>query len=221
MELSIVSDALPETKRICEQLLSHEQQHEVQAFLRELELKQGNYKADILWKMDQKIGGIGGYCMPSHPTMNPFPGGPNRELFRPLQYARSRIDICDIRIHSREVVQYSGMHLEAVSRFFLSRSKAISKWRLRKLTLGQAAHKISAMNIMDRKIGDALLTYVALYNRAKHEVNMDEERRYLFSPLDAVVCYACARIIGQAMLTQLHYPPSSRVYDINDEVADF
>lgn len=132
MESSLTKDTLPETKMIYEQLLSDKQQCDIQAFLRELELKQGNYKTDILWKMDQKIGGIGGYCMPAHPTMNPFPEGPNRELFRPLQYARLRIDICDIRIHSREVVLYSGMHLEAVSRFFLGRINAIRRRRLRK-----------------------------------------------------------------------------------------
>lgn len=51
------------------------------------------YIEAILWKEDQRIGGIGGYCMPQNPVKNPFPSGIKRELYRPLQYARAEIDI--------------------------------------------------------------------------------------------------------------------------------
>ena len=54
--------------------------------------------------MDKEIDGIGGYGMPSDPKKNPFPSGEYRELFRPLQYARSEIEVTTVHFHSRYVV---------------------------------------------------------------------------------------------------------------------
>lgn len=135
--------------------------------------------------------------MPADPRFNPFPGGVERQLFRPLQYARSEIDICDIRIHSRHVVYYSGMHLEAVLRLYLSKSKILGNLRFFNSTLGKAAHEIDKMNLFDKALIEALFKFITLFNKAKHEVNMLKDRPRLFSVADAVVCYFSARIIGQ------------------------
>lgn len=61
---------------------------------------------------------------------------------------------------------------------------------------------------------------MTLYNKAKHEVNMLEERPRLFLAADAIVCYFCARIIEQAVLTELKYPLSLNTYEINNWSCD-
>ncbi|MEJ8555044.1 hypothetical protein [Tepidibacter sp. Z1-5] len=213
--------ALPETIFIYEKLLYNEQKRQIQDFLDDVQMKKEKYETEVLWLIDQKIGGIGGYCMPADPKLNPFPGGINRELFRPLQYVRSEIDICDIRMHARHVVHYSGMHLEAVLRLFLKNVKLMGKLRFFNSTLGKAAHEISKMNIFDGVIIESLLKFVSLYNKAKHEVNMIEERPRMFSPEDAIICYFSARLIGQVVLTELRYPLSLSTYDINTEAFGF
>ncbi len=209
--------ALPETIFIFNTLLGNEQKCHIQAFLEDVHIRKEKYAPEVLWMLDQEIGGMGGYCMPPDPKLNPFPGGISRELFRPLQYARSEIDICDIRIHARHVVHYSGMHLEAVLRLYLKDTKTFGGLRFSNSTLGKAAHEISKMNIFDHIVIETLLKFVALYNKAKHEVNMLQERPRLFSEADAIVCYFCARIIGQAILTELKYPLSLNTYEINNE----
>lgn len=212
-----MKSALPESKYIFDELLNEEQKNKIVIFLKELYEKKEQYETNIIWQMDQDIGGIGGYCMPSNPMKNPFPGGLNRELFRPLQYARSEIDICDIRMHSRQIVHYSGMHLEAVLKLFLKHRKTLRNFRFYKLTLGKAAHEIAKMNVVDAKVIDVLFNFIVLYNKAKHEVNMFEERARLFAPSDAIVCYFSARIIGQVILEKMEYPISQGIYEINNE----
>ena len=58
---------------------------------------------------------------------------------------------------------------------------------------------------------------VVLYNKAKNEVNMSDERTRLFSGADAIVCYFYARIIGQAVLIKLNYNLSRNIYEINND----
>lgn len=209
--------ALPETLFIYNRLLSDEQKNKIQVFLHEVEIKKDKYDPSALWLIDQDIGGIGGYCMPADPKLNPFPAGVNRELFRPLQYARAEIDICDIRIHARYVVHYSGMHLEAVLRLYLKKERTLGNLRFSNTTLGKAAHEISKKQVFDETIIIALLKFVALYNKAKHEVNMFKERARLFSAADAIVCYFCARSIGQAILMEVKHPDSLSTYKINND----
>ena len=70
-------------------------------FAQDMDNEECEHRTEILWKTDALIGGIGGYCMPANPVKNPFPSGVKRELYRPLQYARSSIDMCDVRIFAR------------------------------------------------------------------------------------------------------------------------
>jgi len=216
-----MKNALPETLFIYMKLLNNEQKKQIDLFLKEINVKEEKYNTESLWLMDQQIGGIGGYCMPSDPTVNPFPKGLERELFRSLQYARSEIDYCDIRIHSRYVVHYSGMHLEAVLKLFL-KNKKVKRWLIIKnFTLGKATHEITKMNLIDEEITEALFKFIVLYNKAKHEVNMASDRLRLFSSSDAVVSYFAARIIGQSILAEIKYPGSLEIQQINNEVLKF
>ena len=213
-----MKEALTETIYISDTLFSEEQRRQIQAFLDEVKIEKEKYSPEILWRIDQAIGGMGGYCMHPNPVINPFPGGINRELFRPLQYARSEIDICDVRMHARHIVHYSGMHLEAVLRLFLKQTRPLGSLRFSNSTLGKAVHEIAKTEVFDNVLTEALFKFVKLYNMAKHEVNMFEERPRLFCEADAIVCYFSARIIGQAVLFELNYPLSLRTYKIMDDV---
>lgn len=208
--------ALTETIYISDTLFSKEQRNQIQVFLDEVKIEKEKYSPEILWRIDQAINGMGAYCMPPNPVINPFPGGINRELFRPLQYARSEIDICDVRMHARQIVHYSGMHLEAVLRLFLKETRTLGNLRFFNSTLGKAAHEIAKMEVIDKVLIEALLKFVKLYNMAKHQVNMFEERPRLFCEADAIVCYFSARIIGQAVLIKVNYPLSLKTYEINE-----
>ncbi|MCM3768129.1 hypothetical protein [Neobacillus niacini] len=216
-----MNGALPETNFIYEKLLSDEQKGYIKAFLDEIETKKEKYETQVLWLMDQKIGGIGGYCMPADPKKNPFPGGLERELFRPLQYARSEIDVLDVRLHARHVIQYSGMHLEAVMRLFVVSTKLMGKLRFSKSTLGKLAHETKEKNIFDKVLINSLFNFIVLFNKAKHEVNMSDERARLFSVEDAIISYFAARIIGKTVLAEIEYPLSLNTYEINNDPFEF
>lgn len=205
--------ALPDTAYIFDSLFSDEQKTQIQTFLDGVKPEdEDKYSTDILWVIDKNIGGIGGYCMPSNPVKNVYIGL-DRELFRPLQYARAEIEISDIRFSARHVVHYSGMHLEAVLRLFLHKTQFLG-FRFSGTTLGKAAQKIAKTNPLCKITYDALLKFVPLYNRAKHEVNQDDDRLRLFSESDAIVCYFAARIIGQAILVKLNYSISLNKHPI-------
>ena len=141
-------------------------------------------------------------------------------MFRPLQYARSEIDFCDIRLHARHVVHYCGMHLEAVLRVFLKQNKMFGGLRYFNSTLGKVAHEISKLKIIDNILIEVLFKLVTLFNKAKHEVNMFEERPRLFSEADAIICYFAARIIGKEILGKLEYPLSLVTYRVNNQVLN-
>ena len=89
-----------ETLRISNNLSSNEQRTQIQAFIDTVKTEKENYSTEILWEMDKAIGGVGGYCMSPNPVINPFPGGIDRKLFSPLQYARSEIETCNVRVRA-------------------------------------------------------------------------------------------------------------------------
>lgn len=183
-------------------------------FAQDMDNEECEYRTEILWKTDALIGGIGGYCMPANPVKNPFPSGVKRELYRPLQYARSSIDICDVRIFARNVVENSGMHLEAVCRLFLKNTNVLGGLRFQNLTLGKAVHKIEKEKIFDDYVIEALYDFVKVYNRSKHEINQDETKDRMFNVEDAVVSYFATRILGVIILQKLGIDESFYVYEI-------
>lgn len=183
--------------------------------------KKEKYVTDILWLTDQKLGGIGAYAMPPDPVINIFPKGVERSLYRPLQYARSDIDICDIRMHSRYIVQNSGMHLEVICRIILQTHKVFGDLRFHNTTFGKAIKLIKGLNIVDSDIIVALDNFVKIYNLSKHEVNQDESRERLFNAYEAVTAYYSARVLGIYLLRKLNYPNSSTVFEINNDKQPF
>lgn len=172
------------------------------------------YETEVLWKTDALVGGIGGYCMPSNLVKNPFPSGVKRELYRPLQYARSSIDICDVRIFARQVVENSGMHLEAVCRLFLKNTNVLGGIRFQNSTLGKAVHKIEQEKVLDDCVIESLYDFVKVYNRSKHEINQDENKDRMFNAEDAVVSYFATRILGVIILQKLSVNESFERYEI-------
>lgn len=212
-----MNSALSETRFIYDRLLSEKQQNHILNFLHEVNGKKGDYETSAIWLLDQEIGGIGGYCMPSDPRNNPFSEGTERELFRPLQYVRSEIDLCDLRVQTRQVVQYSGMHLEAVFKLFLQNKGVIGDVRHKNLSFVQDVYEISKMNLFEENMIEVLYKYIVLYNRAKHEINVFGDIQRRFAPSDAIISYFGARIIGQAFLAELNYPGSGEVFEIHQE----
>lgn len=186
-------------------------------FMQNLEDKKLDYETRMLWETDSLIGGIGGYCMPPNPVKNPFPSGIKRELYRPLQYARSSIDICDVRIFARQVVENSGMHLEAVCRMFLKNTAILGGIRFQNLTLGKAVHRIEQEKVFDETVIEALYDFVKVYNRSKHEINQDETKVRMFNAEDAIISYFTVRILGIILLQKLGVEESFQRYTIIEE----
>lgn len=182
----------------------------------EIEQKE-KYETDKLWIVDQKIGGRGAYSMPSNPIINPFPGGIERSLYRPLQYARCDIDICDIRIHGRYIVQNCGMHLETVCRLVLRTYKVFGDLRFHNTTLGKAIQLIKGLNILDSSNIISLENFVKIYNLSKHEVNQEQSRARLFNAYEALTAYYSARVLGVQLLRKIKYINSSDIFEINND----
>lgn len=176
-----------------------------------------DYVTECIWKTDSMIGGIGGYCMPANPVKNPFPAGIKRELYRPLQYARSDIDLCDVRTFARYVIESSGMHLEAVCRLYLKEKLSLGSLRFHNTTLGKAVHKIEKLGEFEEHIIQALYDFVAVYNRSKHEINQDPSRDRMFNAYDAVVSYFVVRVLGRIILQRLGVQESFICYEINND----
>jgi hypothetical protein len=186
----------------------------ISEFLRQdFDNKGRKYKTDMLWKIDALIGGVGGYCLPSSSLRNPYPAGIERELYRPLQYAKEEIDFGYSRVNARYIIDMCGMHLEAACRLLLMNS-ILDEFRFSNCTLGKAVHRIDKKKMLDDNIIQALYDFIQIYNRSKHEVNQDETRERLFSTDDAIVVYFATRILGVNILQKLGRVESYKVYDI-------
>lgn len=203
-----------ETKYLYHNFLSKEIRECIDTFISsEVELKD-IYDSHKIWEMDQKIGGIGGYAMSPNPTINPFPSGIERSLYRPLQYATADIDCCDIRMHARYIVSNCGLHLETICKLILKQNTTLGKIRYNNITLGKSVHSIQKLNIIKREIIDALFQFVKLYNLSKHEVNQDECQERLFNSADALVVYFSARIVGLYLLRKIHFKDSDWIFEL-------
>lgn len=188
----------------------------INEFLRQdFDNKDEKYKTDILWEIDALIGGVGGYCLPSSSSNNPYPAGIERELYRPLQYAKEEIDVGYGRVNARYIIDMCGMHLEAACRLLVMNS-VLDEFRFSNCTLGKAVHRIEKKKLLDGNVIQALYDFVQIYNRSKHEVNQDETRERLFSTDDAIVVYFATRILGVSILQKLGREESFKVYDIYD-----
>lgn len=199
--------ALPESLELEASLLRPEQRQVIGSAAREIEENPHSYDLGSFWRMDASIGGVGGYCMPFEPTLNPFPSGIGRELFRPLQYAAGEIDgNKNIYNTAKWAVLSSGQYLEAVTRYAMKKGVPLP---LRphgpeRLTLGRSLGILADSDILPTALVKPSALFGKLYNKAKHTVNQDEERERLFAPVDALISYASARTIGEELLKPLY-----------------
>lgn len=203
----------PELQQLFDTTLPANIKSTIKDFIGEMLNNDGQYNFEKLWITDQVIGGVGGYCMPTSPVKNPFPGGLKRTLYRPLQYARSDMEI-DVRSRARNVIQMGGMHLESVCRLYLKSTMTLGELRFGNTTLGKAVQQIHAMRQIDFDTVNGLYSYAKVYNRAKHEINQDDSKERLFNAMDAVVGYFSARILGLKILKALNVSESNEVYEI-------
>jgi hypothetical protein len=202
--------ALPESIDLADCLLTSEQKEIIERATKEIEDKPDAYELDFFWKFDSSIGGIGGYCMPLNPTINPFPGGIGRTLFRPLQYAAADIgwnkDLWNNYRSARSAVNDSGQHLEAVAEYLVVRTTSIlDRARIKKSMLGPSIHHLVKNGTLSSDRVEQLEHFTRLYNMSKHDVNQDEERGRHFYPSDALVTYVSARVLGVELLKP-YYP---------------
>ncbi len=211
-----MKSALPESIKLYNSIFSDKQKDDIQKILDEVNENSYNYSTKTLWEVDKEIGGIGGYCMPCDPIKNPFPGGEYRELFRPLQYARSEIDITGLHLHSKYVVLNCGLHLESVVRLVLRKYKFLGNIRYINSTLGNATKKLEEINAIPNFIIKNLFLFVKIYNKSKHEVNQDNSRERLFMADDAIIAYFAARIIGVKLLEVLQHDSIKHKYRIDE-----
>ena len=204
------NSALIESTKLADLLLSLQQKHIIETATRETSDRPDTYNLDSFWALDSSIGGIGGYCMPFDPTNNPFPAGTGRTLFRPLQYAAANIEwnkgLVSGYMNTRSAVEFSGMHLENVTKYVIERSAPVLyATKYRKSTLGHCVDFLEQTERIPHDSIGALRLCTDLYNMSKHDVNQNEDRERLFSPGDALISYVSARILGVELLRS-YYP---------------
>lgn len=217
-----MNNLLAESRVLFEEVLNDNQRKDIKELIYKAQECKVKEFLEAFWAYDQSIGGIGGYSMPSNPIYNPFPGGEYRELFRPLQYARSDMEH-DLYYynHHRNIVLMSGMHLEGVVRILLKTKRFFGTVKFSNATLGKATKEIQKMNVLSPKVISGLYAFVKLYNQSKHDVNHNEERVKLFHLSDAIVSYLTARIIGIEILSAINHDSLNKKYEIDNNRYGF
>ncbi len=169
------------------------------------ELKKKYYNSDNLWKFDQTIGGIGGYCMPINPTICCFQGTEVRNVYRSYQYARSKIDMCDINYFAREVIRDSGLGLEFLLKLVLRRKSVIDRIKIDfdvNVPLGALINRTEKKRWLDESTINELKMMLNCYNDSKHSIN-HKGRKRTFNTEDAIIYYLASRKIGIKLLKGL------------------
>lgn len=115
----------------------------------------------------------------------------DRDVFRPLQYCAAAFEAEDLEWHTREVVEKSGLHLEAL----VKRMGAFTR-----LPLGIGVRR---MREQLGPMASPLERYVSLYNDAKHQFD-HEFGTHMFSVKDAVLAYMISRALGLALYPRAH-----------------
>lgn len=187
-------------RRLYLDYLNEEEKTLIDSLEEEFENKGSNYTLNELWNYDSFLGGIGCYSMPADTVRNPFAGGYVRHLFRPLQYVRCSMEISDLNYTARGAIRDTGLHLEFVMKFLWKKHRKISSIANSNGTLGQLSHKLHSIKAISDDQFDCLKSIVIIYNKSKHEINIDETRTMSFVPIDAVVFYLVVRKISMDLL---------------------
>ena len=177
-----------------------------------------NYKTIELWKFDQSLGGIGGYCQGCDPAnSNPFQGSIYRNVYRCFQYVRADIDILDLNYTARDIIENCGHHFEEAIKIYLHFYKKIEFFKVRKYPLGKLLNYISDKNILKKNLSEELKLFVDLYNISKHEILSNDEIDRTFHLDDAIICYFASRIVGKKILMLINNNTEQEIYEINWE----
>lgn len=175
-----------------------------------------NYKTIELWKFDQSLGGIGGYCQGCDPAnSNPFQGSIYRNAYRCFQYVRADIDILDLNYTARDIIENCGHHFEESIKIYLSIYRKLEFLKVRKYPLGKLLKYISDKNIFETKLSEELKLFVDLYNISKHEILSNDELDRTFHLDDAIICYFASRIVGKKILMLIDSDAEQETYKIN------
>lgn len=175
-----------------------------------------NYKTIELWKFDQSLGGIGGYCQGCDPAnSNPFQGSIYRNAYRCFQYVRADIDILDLNYTARDIIENCGHHFEEAIKIYLRFYKKIEFFKVRKYPLGKLLNYISDKNIFEKNLSEELKLFVDLYNISKHEILSNDGIDRTFHLDDAIICYFASRIVGKKILMLIDNNTAQGTYEIN------
>ena len=200
------TELLNESEKLAECLLSDDQVDTLLQSAEEIAAGIENLDLDVdfssFWQLDASIGGIGGYCLLSSmkPFRNPFLHGMARELFRSIQYAAAQILYHNGPNTARTIVEFAGMHLEAVTKFWANRtSSVLDAKHYKKLPLGNSIFILENRGLVAEGLAESLDAFLTLYNLAKHETTHDDRDR-TFSVPDALVNYLSSRILSTRIL---------------------
>lgn len=191
-------------RKLCYDYLSEDERKLIELLVNKVK-SNDKYYLNELWEYDYTIGEIGGYSMPADPIKNPFAGGFTREIFRSIQYARSNIDILNIKFTTRHIIRDMGLHLEFALKYILKCNNKLGKFKYSRMTLGSLKESMYKKNLISEEDYNTLNLIVKSYNDSKHSVNMDPNVESSFSIDDALIYYIAVRRISNSLLQQ-YYP---------------
>ena len=117
-----IIEMLEQTRKL-KLVFTETQMNNINKIIEQIEKEGEEYKTIDLWKFDQSIGGIGGYCQGCDPALsNPFQGTEFRNAYRCLQYIRSDIDILNVNYTARNIIENCGHHFEEVIKIYLKKN---------------------------------------------------------------------------------------------------
>lgn len=206
---------LPQTQKL-KAIFNEEQLNNINSIIEEIEKDGQEYKTINLWKFDQTIGGIGGYCQGYNPAnFNPFQGTEFRNAYRCLQYVRSDIDILDVNFTARYIIENCGHHFEEAIKIYLKKNKKVDWLKTKRYPLGKLLKYITDKKIFEEKITEKLKLFIDLYNISKHEILSDDELDRTFHADDAIFCYFACRIVGKEISLKVDTGREKEIYEID------
>lgn len=206
---------LPQTQKLVS-IFNEEQFDNIKNIIGEIEKDGQDYKTINLWKFDQTIGGIGGYCQGCDPAKsNPFQGTEFRNIYRCLQYVRSDFDLCNINDVARYTIENCGHHLEEGIKLYLKKKKTFNWIKTMRYPLGKLLQYVIDKQIFEEKVINELTLFIELYNISKHEILSNDELDRTFHADDAITCYFACRIVGKEILLKIDRARESETYEID------
>lgn len=206
---------LKQTKKLY-QIFNESQIEEINSIINQIVKEGENYNTRTLWKFDQKLGGVGGYCQGCNPSLcNPFQGTEFRNVYRSLQYVRSDFDLCNIHDIARYTIENCGHHLEEVIKLYLKKKKLLEWIKVRRYPLGKLLQYVYEKKIFEDITINKLKLFIEIYNISKHEILSDDKLDRTFHADDAILCYFACRVVGKEILLQLDRERATTIYEID------